>query len=701
LLLVLDNCEHLIAACAQLAETLLLSCAGLRILASSREPLGIAGETTLRLPPLSFPDPNRLPAAAETLAAAQAAPAVQLFVDRASAVRPGFRLTEENAPTLIQICARLDGIPLALELAAARVSSLAVDVLAARLDDRFRLLTGGRRTALPRQQTLRALIDWSHTLLTADERVLFRRLAVFSGGWTLEAAEAVCDDGGWGLGAGGWDGSADPQPPIQNPQIPTPPIPNPPPPTPHPQLDILDLLIQLTNKSLIVVEEGEDATRYRLLETIRQYADEKLGDAGEAAAVRQRHRDWFLHFAETAAQQLQGAAQIAWMARLELEHDNLRAALAWCLTAPAGLQPGLRLAGALASFWGLRGYWHEGRHWLTSFLTHPGAAAPTAARAGALLGIATLTSDTTNSRRPLVESIAICRQLGDQPRLARALAHQGYVALNSGDYAEARALLRESQDLFRQTDDQRGLAECLYLLGRIALDQAQVPAAAALLEEGLARYRAAGDHEGLSACLLQLGRTLMLQGAYEAARGRFEESLALRRELGNWNGVLWALNNLGEAARAQGDYARAGTLYAESLQQAHAVGNKWGEAAVLHNLAYVALAAGDVPRARTYFADSLALADELGRKPGVAESLVGLGGVALAEHQPERALRLFAAADTLLAALGAHLDPPDQAEYDRHLRTVAAMLDSAAAARARAVGAGMPLAQAIAYALEG
>ncbi|MEK7785806.1 MAG: hypothetical protein AAB658_10375, partial [Chloroflexota bacterium] len=320
LLLVLDNCEHLIEACAQLAEALLRACPDLRLLTTSREAFGVEGEVIVRVPSLSLPSLQNA-----TLAAIAEAEAVQLFVERASAALPGFALNEANAPIIAQVCRRLDGVALAIELAASRVKLLKVEQIAARLDDAFRFLTGGSRTALPRQQTLRATIDWSYNLLSELERRLLCRLSVFAGGWTLEAAEAVC--AGEGLES----------------------------------YEILDLLIQLVNKSLVAVEreQGEEA-RYRLLETIREYALERLAASGEAETVRREHAEFFLALAQEADPHLASGARGVWVERLEVEHDNLRAALRWARESGEALI-GLQIAGVLHWFWWFQGYLSEGR----------------------------------------------------------------------------------------------------------------------------------------------------------------------------------------------------------------------------------------------------------------------------------------------------------------------------------------------------
>jgi non-specific serine/threonine protein kinase len=325
-LLVIDNCEHLVEACARVVESLLQACPRLHILATSREPLRVGPEVIWRVPALSLPEQNHWP-----LAVLTGSDAVRLFVERAAVVRPGFALTADNAAAVAEICRRLDGIPLAIELAAARARVLAVEQIAARLDDRFRLLTGGSRTALRRQQTLQATLDWSYQLLSDEERTLLRRLAVFAGGFTVEAAEA--------LGAGGSIRA----------------------------FDVLDRLGALVDKSLVVAEDAGAHARYRLLETIRQYAADRLLEADEVGSVRDRHRDWYFALAVRAEPELSGSGMEEWLERLEAEHDNLRAALAWSLESDPKL--GLQLAASLGGFWMARGHHVEGRRWLEAFLT--------------------------------------------------------------------------------------------------------------------------------------------------------------------------------------------------------------------------------------------------------------------------------------------------------------------------------------------
>ena len=400
-LLVLDNCEHLLDAVAALADTLLAACPDLHLLATSREPLRLPGEQVQRVAPLPPPD------AAEAADPARLArnPAVTLFLDRARARQADFALTPTNAPAGVEICRRLDGIPLALELAAVRVGALPVGELAARLDDALRLLTGGTRTAPTRQQTLRAALDWSHALLTPAEQNFFQALAVFAGGWTLAASEAICP---------GSDGDSS-QPPT-------------------PEADVLDLLAGLVDRSLVVAEGKADGGRYRLLEPVRQYAVVHLAASDAAAAIRGRHARFYLAVAERAGPELHGADQTIWLERLERDAGNLRAALAWVAAqgGPASVEVGLRFGYALWPFWWIRGDLREGRGWLEHFLRDADAQDRTLLHSRALFAagrLATLAGDYRAGRVALEEGLAIARELGHEPAIAGALTQLGHVAL--------------------------------------------------------------------------------------------------------------------------------------------------------------------------------------------------------------------------------------------------------------------------------
>jgi len=392
-LLLLDGCEHLHAACQSLTDHLLRASDTTRILATSREALGVEGESTYRVPSLLLPDVRH------TLPVAQLAEydAIRLFVERAALAQPGFTLSERNASEIAQICRRLDGMPLAIEFAAARVRMFSIEQIAARLDDRFRLLTAGTRQVLPRQQTPRAAMDWSYDLLSDPERALLRRLSVFAGGWPF-AAETVCAGDG-----------------VET-------------------ADILHLLTQLVDKSLIIAETHGGEARYRLLETVRQYGDEKLRNAAEAAEVGRRHRDWFLALAEQAGSELRGPKRSIWLDRLETEHDNLRAAHEWTTAKAGGREEGLRLAASLIYFWSQRGHWSEGYRWLEEGPTSSGAVAQ-ATLGKALAGSALFAVWLGNDARAIAlaeEGVALCREVGDRGNGALCLHWLGNVAMQHG-----------------------------------------------------------------------------------------------------------------------------------------------------------------------------------------------------------------------------------------------------------------------------
>jgi predicted ATPase/DNA-binding SARP family transcriptional activator len=632
LLLVLDNCEHLIDPCAQLAETLLSACPKLRILATSREALGLAGETTWLVPSLALPDSHQLPALMEL----SHVEAVRLFVERAAAALPTFTLTPANAAVVAQICHRLDGIPLAIELAAARVKVVAVDQLAARLDDSMRLLTSGSRTALPRQQTLRATIDWSYDLLAEPERALFRRLAVFASGWMLEAADAVCAD------------------------------PN------GAENDLLELLAHLVDKSLVVVDmPPSGAVRYRLLEPIRQYAHAKLMESAEAPALRQQHAHFFLALAEAAEPQLIGAEQVVWLNRMEQEHDNLRAVFRWCVEREQAA-PGLRLGGALWRFWRTRGHLTEGRACLAELLAlppHPSSPASgeheagwPAARAKALIAAGDLAheqDDYATAHALFAEGLALGRELADERNMARALGGLAILALAQGDDARAATLYAESLTLSRKRGEQYLIAGTLNGLGVVALNQGDETRAVTLMEESLALYRDLGDTRGIADALRSLGWLALHQGDEARAVALLEESLALYQQQGNSQYIAWALHSLGSVALLQGHTERAAALCVESLALGRNVGDR-----------YI-----------------------------IAWCLEDIAGVAIAHGAPEHAARLLGAAEGLRAIIGARLLAFDRARYERTVAAASAALEAAAFAAAWAAGRGLPLEQAIAEAL--
>ncbi len=532
-LLILDNSEHLLQACAELAGTLLRSGPNVRILASSREPLRVPGETTYHVPPLGVPDAQ----AATTPEALGGFESVRLFVDRAMAVQPAFRVTAENAPAVAEICRRLDGIPLALELAAARVRMLSPDKIAARLNDRFHLLTGGSRTALPRQQTLRALIDWSYDLLTEPERALLRRLAVFAGGWTLEAAEAV--------GAGGEIGAA----------------------------DVLDLLGHLVDKSLVVTDANGE--RYRLLDTVRQYAQERLVEAGESNDARARHLAFYLGLAEQARPQLVGPQQASWLARLDLERENLLAAHAWCDDATTAPQLGLRLVDAVRSYWIIRGVLGLGHRVTAEALARPGAQAR-------------------------------------DPMRCRVLFGAGWLGCCMGRYAEARANLEESLAIARENGDTGQVAAVLQPLALASLGLGDAATARAHSEEALALARQGGQARQVAAALMNLAQVCRVQGEADAAERFYVDAIALARELGDGETVAIGLLNLAMVAIDRGTADRTRPMLVEALKIAGDTGLLRTGQSALDVCAGLCAALGDAEAAVRFFGAAEALSAQTG-----------------------------------------------------------------------------------------
>ncbi len=522
-LLILDNCEHLVGACASLADVLLRACPNVRILATSREPLGVSGEISWPVPPLSLPDAGRVQTPKELLRCE----AVGLFVERVGSVAPGFVLTEENAPAVTDLCARLDGMPLAIELAASRVRMLSVGQILERLDDRFRLLRG-HRTAAPRHRTLGATIDWSHDLLSEKEKILFRRLSVFAGGWTLEAAEEICSGHG-----------------IE-------------------EDEVLELLSSLVDKSLVVVVRGDEESRYRMLETVRQYASGKLTESGESGTLRAGQARFFLDLAEEAETGLAGPEQPEWLERLDTEHDNLRAALGW-LAEEKEVELGLRLAASLMRFWWFRGYLIEGRVHLESLLGLSGTPVRDEVRAKALHALAVLiyrqaddaAGDWSVARFRLDESLEIYRWLGNEASVAAVLQDLGRVCAELGEWNEAREFLDESMKIVRRLGNEPGIALSLFILGRMYWLKEEYATSRALIEEGFSIFRKLGDKFWIDACLVYLGYIDCEEGRFDAARSRFvqmNEVVPLTRF--PW-GATYTLEGFARLAAAEGEAERA------------------------------------------------------------------------------------------------------------------------------------------------
>ncbi len=511
LLLVLDNCEHLLDACRQLADALLRRCPHVRILATSREPLGISGEPAYRVPSLSLPRPDSV----FTLNDLARYEALRLFLDRASVSQPEFRVTTRNLPATVQVCSRLDGIPLAIELAAARVRVLTVEQIAARLDDRFGLLTGGGRAALPRQRTLRATMDWSYALLSEKEQALLRRLSVFAGACTLAAVEAIC--------AGDNLESS----------------------------EILDVLTQLLDKSLVQMENRDGEARYRLLETVREYSRARLGQAGETESTRRRHRDWYLALAERAAPELRGPNQIAWLERLEDDHDNFWVALDWTRGDGGADAVGLRLATALYEFWEIHGHFIEARTWLDEMLRLDKGAPPTLrVRALNLAGHLAYTQGDPQRVSVLCEEArALAKAAGDDRGYGLALHYLGHAAEGAGDHGRGAELLKQSVDVHREAGSSLELGRALHCLANDMRFQGDFGKAAPLFEEALAIFQAGADKRAIATTLHNLGYLALSQGDERRARTLFSEGLVLTRELGDRR-VLNCLAGIAAASAA-------------------------------------------------------------------------------------------------------------------------------------------------------
>ena len=637
LLLLLDNCEHLLSACAHLADHLLKSAPEVRILASSREALGVAGEQAYRIPPLRLPDLKR--PTIESLIRSEAA---RLFVERALLAQPAFTLTAQNAATVAELCHQLDGIPLALELAAARLRSLPVEEIRTRLDQRFRLLTAGNRTALPRQQTLRALIDWSYDLLTEGEKRLLRRLSVFAGGWTLSAAESVCS----GEGIEDWE--------------------------------VVDLLSSLVDKSLVVAEVREGGGRYRLLETVRHYAIEKRSDLAGESETPGKHCDWFLALCEGADVGRRGQQVREWLERLESERANLNAALTWSLTEAKSAETRLRLCIAMAGFWGMQGYLQEGRAWCDAALNQPGSEARTALRAKVLNvagSLATGQGDYAAARTYHEETLAIAREIGAKQGAASALGYLGNVAERQGDFTAAGSYYTQCLTAYEELGNQQGIAAALNGLGLITYYLDDLDGARTYYEKSLTIEREIQNPMGIAGSLINLGNLFRKQGDLVAAKAFFEQSLSIFRELGYRQGLAVSLGSLGQIAYIQEDYLPARTYFAESLSLSRDAGDQQDIATSLEAFGGLALA--------TYAA-----------KQSSADA-------ATVQALHLRAARLWGAAEALRERIGAALPPSTLQTQAQEVAEGRERIGSSLWMAAWAEGRTMDLEQAIAYALEG
>jgi predicted ATPase/serine/threonine protein kinase len=617
LLLLLDNFEHLIQAAPMVAELLVMA-QNLKILVTSRAPLHVYGEHEFPLPPLALPV-SRFVSSVDILLQCSA---VALFVQRAIAAKPDFQLNKENAAAVTEICARLDGLPLAIELAAARVKILSPSALLARLASRLQLLTGGSRDLPQRQQTLRAAMDWSYELLNPGEQKLFRRLSVFVGGCNLEGVEAVCDT---------------------NCDL---------------ELDLLDGMASMVDKSLIQqIEQRSGESRFVMLETIREYALEKLQASGEHPSTKRAHAAYCLVLAEGEATDQSGTEDAQWMERFALEHDNFRASLEW-LTETGEADWGLRLGSALFRFWEVREYLAEGRDWLGKLLNLSATATPTKAR-------------------------------------ARALFSAGVLACEQGDYPSANLHLRESQNIARQLGDNTSVAVSLNALAVFARDRGDVAAAHALFEESLAVWRELGDLKAVARALSNLANVAKLQGEYARSRGLYAECLSIFQGLRDRTGVAWSLNYQGDVARDQGDSAGARKLYEESLEIFRELGDPWGIGGTLADLGNLSKEEMDYQRAHSAYGESILIFQQLDHKRGIARLLECFACSAAAQSQAERSLRLAGAAAALRQNIGAPLTPAEQIKLEASLAPARSAITNTAGATAWLEGWVLPFEQAI------
>jgi predicted ATPase/class 3 adenylate cyclase len=622
-LLILDNCEHVVEACAALVDKLLRGCPSLLILASSREIFGIGGEIAFRVPSLTTPDLHHLPAPADIIQTE----AVRLFVERAQAASPNFCLSDENAADVTQIVRRLDGIPLAIELAAARVRYLTPAQIASRLDDAFRLLTGGSRAVLPRHQTLRALIDWSYNLLAAPEIALLRRLSVFSGSWTLEAAEAVCADP---TGEGEKPGVTGPE--------------------------VLDVLTQLADKSLVIsISDSGRETRYRMMETIRQYAHEKLVESGESLSVRNQHLAYFLSLAEQAEPFLRSRQQVAWFDRLESMIENIRQAMEWGLENDVGAE--LRLAAALMWFWHIRWLASEGLQWLKQGLfnsgTGPGQSKPPVAspvRFKALLAWGALTSEHDRPDRAipvLEECLAFYQSLAPegQSEVAKCYRFLATCLHRKREHEKAEAFANRACSLYRELGDRFGRSESLLIL---ASEQADPVEARKMFLQLLALKQEIGDVDGIAFTLQSLSRLAFAEGDYQNALTWLDESLERFREVGNSRLTTTDLQNKAAILWAKGDYDLADKWIGEALLICQERGDSYQSSLTLLRRGDISLSCGDLEIAGQSYTEALHLAQETGNRRMLGATLAALGKIdALAGRSAQAEERYLSALATV------------------------------------------------------
>jgi predicted ATPase/class 3 adenylate cyclase len=623
LLLILDNCEHLVEACAELSERLLYACPNLKIIASSREALGIAGETVYRVPSLSLPQKT---SPASSLMDYEA---VQLFVERAAKAQSHFHLTEHNAFAIAQICSRLDGIPLAIELAAARVKLFTAEQIAERLDDRFKLLTGGSRTALPRQQTLRALIDWSYQSLDEREQRAFCQLAVFSGGWTFEAAESVLGES-----------------------------------------EAMDSLASLINKSLVNVEEQEDKSRYHFLETIRQYAMDKLLESGESSQARDRHLNYFLAYAEYSEGKLTGAERLSRLNALELEHDNFRSAMRWAL---GNNKPraALKMVTFLSDFWFARGHLAEGRSWCRAALGHSN----------------TLSQGDGEGERERGQAFYVL----------------AYLSINHGDHHEGQVAAREAVARARRSNDDLQLVRSLIIFGLASAFLGDVDQAFDSFHESESLCRQTGFNDALAWVLVSMAYITIEVRGYDAEqeiRSYLEESLALTHDSANLQIAGRSNEVLAQLAFLRGDLAEARRLSEKVFAYYRELGDRVSLNGYQSRIAHALRQTGNLEEALAFYRETILVWQEFGHRGAVAHQLECFAFIAKVHGQADRAVKLTSAAEVLREIAGSPMMRMERLEYDKELAELRAGMDEESFASLWEEGRSMSMEKAIEFALE-
>lgn len=637
MIIILDNCEHLINECAELAEKLLIKCRKLKIIATSREALNSSGERTYRVPPLSLPDPN-LKNSPEKLTQYEA---VRLFIERALVINQEFRVTNENAPALAQICFQLDGIPLAIELAAARINVLSPEGIKDRLEDRFKLLTGGKRTALPRQQTLRALIDWSYDLLSEKEKLLWQRLTIFSGGWTFEASEKVCSD------------------------------------EMLDEYEILDLLGNLIDKSLVKATETDHTFRYSMLETIRKYGNEKLNESGKRNELQEKHFNYFFDLARDSETGLTGNEQKEWINKIALENENIRECLNWSLTNKQ--ESSLKMSVALGKFWELRSHFTEGLetmrkcidisedadliwkakaiYWTGFFYIHQGKYA--------------------ESKKYLNQCLAIFNETNNKEGEALTMISLATIGLFETDYTNLFLYSEKSLNLSKEINNSSYIARNKQNMALGLMQQGKHEAARSMFQESIIVYRELNDHVQLAKIIGNIGALEYLLSNFDKARSAFEESLKIRQELGDRQGISISLSNLGSVAYMIKDYDESERRLQESLEISEELGDKRILVTTIGTLGSIAIDIGDYSKAVKLHCRSVEIANEIGDKYSMAKGIEGFAMILVAMKKYKEGCLMAAKYISLLEASNKNIIEGEFIRIEEIKTTLKSNLDDA------------------------